>query len=324
MTDPADRRVVVIIPTRDRPAMLDEALASVLGQRGVDVEVVVVDDFSSVDLTETVTRLGDERVTFLRLGEHRERSAARNAGLDASTAPFVLFLDDDDLLAEDALRSLTHTAVATHAAVVGGQRVVFDENGPVRQQPVFSHRVRRLLVEAMWQNLDASDDLVVGRFLFRRHALEAVGGFEAGVTYSEDRHLLWLLARGNHTWAIIPEVVLLSRSHPGSAQYPTGDARARALQPIERARRAAVSHRAAERRLRGWDEVWRSRLLTQHGSDRAAAVAMLRGVWIDPTLVRSTFFRRELMRTTAKALVPRRLRPNLRSRDGNYRLPPWS
>lgn len=52
-------RVSVVIPVFNRPAMVVEAVDSVLDQEGVEVEVIVVDDGSTDDTPEVVDRLAE-------------------------------------------------------------------------------------------------------------------------------------------------------------------------------------------------------------------------------------------------------------------------
>src|SRR5689334_19378444 len=89
-------RVSVIIPTRDRAELVVGAVRSALAQEdAVSVEVCVVDDGS-----EPPVALPDDlaaRVALVRLDPARGASAARNAGLAATKAELVAFLDDDDV-----------------------------------------------------------------------------------------------------------------------------------------------------------------------------------------------------------------------------------
>ncbi|HEX2699130.1 MAG TPA: glycosyltransferase [Acidimicrobiales bacterium] len=89
----------VIVPTHDRPAMLADAVLSVLGQRVSTVECIVVDDGSRppVDLA------GDRRLVVLRRPDAGGPAAARNMGLSAATGDVVAFLDDDDVLVPERL-----------------------------------------------------------------------------------------------------------------------------------------------------------------------------------------------------------------------------
>src|SRR6266852_4088374 len=98
--------ISVVIPTRNRAALLARALDSVFAQYGIgeqfDLEVIVVDD-GSTDSTATV--VGEyAQVRCLRLSTHRGVSAARNAGIEASRGAFICFLDDDDVWLPGRLR----------------------------------------------------------------------------------------------------------------------------------------------------------------------------------------------------------------------------
>lgn len=101
--------VAVIVPTKDRPQFLDEAIASALVQTHAPHEIIVVDDGSAVpvDANALRQRHGD-KVAVLRNATNRGLAYSRNRGVDACAAEFVLHLDDDDLLAPDALEACLH------------------------------------------------------------------------------------------------------------------------------------------------------------------------------------------------------------------------
>jgi glycosyltransferase involved in cell wall biosynthesis len=97
--------VSVVIPTRDRPHFARRALAVALSQRDVDVEVVIVDDSEHGDLA---AQLGvtDPRVRIVHNDPPHSSAYARNRGTMEACAPYVAFLDDDDLWAPHRLRAL--------------------------------------------------------------------------------------------------------------------------------------------------------------------------------------------------------------------------
>ena len=95
--------VSVVVPTHNRSGLLAQTLHSVLWQRGVDLEVLVVDDGSTDDTAEVVAALGDPRVRLLRHATPRGVSAARNRGVAAASGRWLAFCDDDDLWAPDKL-----------------------------------------------------------------------------------------------------------------------------------------------------------------------------------------------------------------------------
>jgi glycosyltransferase involved in cell wall biosynthesis len=90
--------VTVVVPTKDRPAVLAQALHTVLGQRGVEVRVLVVDDGSAVPV-----EVADPRVEVLRNERPLGPSAARNRGAAAATTRWLAFCDDDDVWSPDKL-----------------------------------------------------------------------------------------------------------------------------------------------------------------------------------------------------------------------------
>ncbi len=92
----------VIVPSRNRPTLLERALRSIAEQSFDDYEVVVIDDGSDAgpagSMAETVAKLG-ARFQLVRrepgAGRHGP-NAARNEGLQRARGCYVGFLDDDD------------------------------------------------------------------------------------------------------------------------------------------------------------------------------------------------------------------------------------
>lgn len=84
----------IIIPTYQHAKYLPDSIASALAQT-VPCEVIVVDDGSTDDTAAVVKRYG---VKFIQQ-DHAGPSAARNAGIEAATGEFIMFLDADDVIA---------------------------------------------------------------------------------------------------------------------------------------------------------------------------------------------------------------------------------
>ena len=97
--------VTVVVPTRNRAAMLRQALRSVAAQRGVDLEAVVVDDGSTDATPAVVTAIGDRRLRLVRHQRPQGVSTARNRGVAEARGRWVAFLDDDDVWAPEKLAS---------------------------------------------------------------------------------------------------------------------------------------------------------------------------------------------------------------------------
>ena len=95
--------ISIIVPTRNRSALLAMTLRSALRQQNVDMEVIVVDEASNDNTPAMLAGLGDARVRVLRHDSALGLPAARNHGASEASGEWLAFLDDDDLWAPDKL-----------------------------------------------------------------------------------------------------------------------------------------------------------------------------------------------------------------------------
>jgi hypothetical protein len=129
--------VTVVVPTRDRAAVCAQAMASILAQRDVDLELVVVDEGSTDQTPAMLAACGDDRVHVVRHDVARGLPAARNAGTARARGRWVAWCDDDDLWAPDKLAIQLAAARAADAAwVISGSVLVDAELRVIGHQPV--------------------------------------------------------------------------------------------------------------------------------------------------------------------------------------------
>ncbi len=102
---PHDLLLSVVLATRDRPALLGRAIASVLAQRHPTWQLVVVDDGDTGAVGDVLATVEDARIVVVE-GPRRGLGAARNAGLDAVTGGVVCYLDDDNAMHPGWLRAV--------------------------------------------------------------------------------------------------------------------------------------------------------------------------------------------------------------------------
>jgi glycosyltransferase involved in cell wall biosynthesis len=100
-------RASVIIPTLNRPDLLQEAVRSVLTQTYPPEQIIVVDDGSDDPVQQKIDAMqrSNSLVSVYHLSQNVGASAARNFGLQKASGDFILFLDDDDLLHPKMLES---------------------------------------------------------------------------------------------------------------------------------------------------------------------------------------------------------------------------
>lgn len=287
-------RVSVVVPTRDRLSLLREAVASVLAQDLLEWELIVVDDASSDGTSAWVETVGDERVRSIHLDVHVERSAARNRGLAAATAPTVLFLDDDDRLRPSALGDLSSALDGSPGAVAAfGAKEVFDGTGHRKRIP----HPRLRLVRSVWDEVMAGWFFVSGQVLLRTGAVRAVGGWDENLVVAEDQDL-WLRAVGQSPVVLVPHVVLEQRTRPEGvdANAQEEEVRARIVDELPAVDRDKADRLIqARRHLRAAGHAFQDE---RFGDARTELIAATRSA---PSLLRSPIWGPQLMLSTAKA-----------------------
>jgi glycosyltransferase involved in cell wall biosynthesis len=97
--------VSVILPTRNRAALLRQAVASVVAQTYPRWELVVVNDASTDNTASVMESFADHRVRVVD-SDGSGAGRARNVGLRAASGSMIAFLDDDNLMAPGWLRAV--------------------------------------------------------------------------------------------------------------------------------------------------------------------------------------------------------------------------
>jgi glycosyltransferase involved in cell wall biosynthesis len=182
--------VTVVIPTRGRPALLEETLASIIGQdyQG-PMEIFVVHDREEPDLT--LTRLSRARREIVPMVNTRTGGlcGARNTGVLASHGEFYASCDDDDLWYPAKVRLQVERLLADpELLVVGtGIRLLMGERGnvewPAREALIPHER----LLENRVKELHSSN------LMMRRTAFDLAGLYDEELPHGYAEDYDWLL-----------------------------------------------------------------------------------------------------------------------------------
>jgi LmbE family N-acetylglucosaminyl deacetylase/glycosyltransferase involved in cell wall biosynthesis len=177
--------LAVVVRTRNRPALVVQALQSLRAQTARPSQVVVVND-GGASVCPLVEPFRDSfEITLQELAESRGRSAAANLGVESSKQDLVAFLDDDDLCFPDHVERL----VSAHRS--GPEPVVYSDAVTVvyrREGEEWKPGVRTLQYSLdfdrdylLLANYIPLHTLVLPRALYRK-----LGGFDEVLDYSED------------------------------------------------------------------------------------------------------------------------------------------
>jgi beta-1,4-mannosyltransferase len=225
--------VSVVVAAFNREALIGRALASVFTQRpALAAEVVVVDDGSTDGTAAEAERLG---ARVVRLERNRGAAAARNAGVEAATQPWIALLDSDDEWLPHLLASLwplrdDHVLVSGSSLSLGAEPSADRIGGVPVDRPLLLRSPAALVFP---HNFVASSGVLV-----RRGAIIAAGGYRTDLRYAEDFDL-WLRILRHGTGVVSPAVVSVYHRHTGQKSRDVGAPRV--------AQRAAIASQASAR-----------------------------------------------------------------------------
>jgi glycosyltransferase involved in cell wall biosynthesis len=219
--------VVMIFLNEER--FLAEAVRSVRSQTLTDWELILVDDGSTDRSTEIARHLAmrDERIRYVEHPAHANRGTAisRNFGVSHSTAPYIAFIDGDDVwlpekLAEqvELLESKPDVALVCGGVLrwwswdpASGKKdnleLVLDVDSERRLDPPQA----ALAVYPLGGGDPGSTDLLIRRTVF-----EAVGGFEERFNSIYEDQSLYMKVFLRHPVYITSRVWFLYRQHDQS------------------------------------------------------------------------------------------------------------
>jgi hypothetical protein len=181
--------VSVVIPTRDRWSRLAVTLGSALAQEDVDLEIVVVDDGSRDATSACLARIDDPRLVVLRNAAPRGVAAARNTAIAEARAPWVAFLDDDDLWAPRTLRTQLDAARSGPAVMSYCDTVVLDGHFDVVSTIVPPEPSELVAALRTWNVIGGPSGVVADTETVRR-----LGGFDERLSVLADWDLWMRLA----------------------------------------------------------------------------------------------------------------------------------
>jgi LmbE family N-acetylglucosaminyl deacetylase/glycosyltransferase involved in cell wall biosynthesis len=198
--------ISVVIRTKDRPALLREALDSVRAT-GYPCEIVVVNDGGAKP------DVGDAKLVHHE--ESRGRAIAANEGVRAASNAYVAFLDDDDLFYPEHLATLATAAQSSsHAAWYTDAVSAFMR--PAESGAYATESRLRLFAQDFDRELLLVDNFIpLPALLMPRESILDAGGFDPDFDLFEDWDLLIRLAQRG-SFLRIPTVTVEVRHFHGS------------------------------------------------------------------------------------------------------------
>ncbi len=199
-------RVTVAVPSFGQAAFLGEALDSVLAQE-VPLEVFVADG-GSTDGSVEIIRAREPYLAGWRSHPDGGQAAAINECIGYGGAPYVCWLNSDDMLLPGALRVLCEALDAEPRAPaaygLAWNQSVSGNRTPVRVEPFDPARLALRCIVSQPATL------------MRRSAWEAVGGLDESLQMAMDYDLWWRMYRQCGPLIHVPVQVAVNREHAGT------------------------------------------------------------------------------------------------------------
>ena len=180
-------RVSAVVITRNRKALLEKALESVLAQTWRDLELIVVDDGSSDGTREWMEDFAARRsARYIYNTDGLGGNHVRNIGIRAASGRYIALLDDDDQwLPDKTEKQLRLLESHPDTGVVSCGRIAVYESGREEAEDPF------LLPEGDLSRAIFTDlHFTSSRLMIRRSLLEEAGLFDENLRAWQDYELM--------------------------------------------------------------------------------------------------------------------------------------
>jgi len=209
---PTHAAVSVIIPAYNEAKVIERTILSVLASRGIDVEVLVMDDGSTDDTADVVYNAFyfEPRVKLHKL-KNGGKAKALNEGFKLASHEVVIALDADTIFLPDTIVELARKFDDPKVAAVAGRAAVGNTQHFVARWQALEYVIGQAIERRAWHLLGVVSVVPGAVGAWHRDAVLAVGGFGTD-TLAEDCDLTITLQV--HGWKVsyAPEAVALTEA----------------------------------------------------------------------------------------------------------------
>lgn len=186
-------QIDIVIPFFNGSKFIEDALKSAFNQTQAASRVIVVNDGSSPSESKILATMARKYNLSVIKTENCGQSSARNAGVRASRADFICFLDQDDLFLPNHLATLLKGFSASEApnlSYVFGNLWSANESGQIIDRASMGQAVHKNR-DSILDNLQRDIHVLPTAVMVRRDRFLAVGGFDEELSGYEDDDL-WI------------------------------------------------------------------------------------------------------------------------------------
>lgn len=204
-------KVSVVMPVYNGEKHVEEAIESILSQKFIDFEMIIVDDCSTDNTARILKTFTDSRLRIHRHSQNRGVAAALNTGWRHATASYIAIMHADDIsLPQRLARQYDFFEQHPDIGILGCSIQCIDQTGKYLQTFIMQSSAAL----AGWE-LHFTCPLAHPTVMLRRDILERTAGYCADMNSVED-YDLWSRASDYTQISNLPEVLLHYRVWEGS------------------------------------------------------------------------------------------------------------
>ena len=186
--------VSVIIPTYNRGYIIERAIESVQNQTYKELEIIIVDDGSTDNTEEIVSKISDSRIRYLKNPKNSGVSHTRNLGIAAATGTYIAFQDSDDIWKPQKLeKQMECMNQGNYGMVYCAFEREFKDGAvvyyPPKEMPM-EEKQGEIVQSLLRQNLVSTQTMLV-----KKEVIQQVGFFNEGMSNLEDYELALRIAK---------------------------------------------------------------------------------------------------------------------------------
>jgi len=203
--------ISVIIPTYNRANFICETIDSVLNQTYQDYEIIVVDDGSTDDTKQVLSKYGNRIIYIYQ--ENQQVGAARNNGIRHSKGKYIALLDSDDVwLPQKLEKDIACFELDSRIGLVYSDVIYISSDGAALYKRKLKCPTGDILKSIVLQNF-----VVLSTAIVRRECFEKVGMFSTDreMSGSEDAEM-WIRIASQYYFGYIDEITTKYRMHQTS------------------------------------------------------------------------------------------------------------
>lgn len=213
--------LTVSMPAYNSGKFIRKAIESVLCQKDVDFELIVVDDASQDDTVEIVNSFQDNRIKLIRNQNNKGIGYCHNVAIDQSNSPFIIHVDSDDIILPGAFKKMIDKIKCDpNIGQVHCYHFNIEEDGNVTREAF--QDMRRSILANKRPGMDYRRALLIHGSManplrtYRKEVFNVVGKFKENLKYSEDYEMA-LRIIDKYDICLVPEFLYAHRKHKNSS-----------------------------------------------------------------------------------------------------------